>query len=60
MTRQEVLDTIKSLARSQGSYGRLYQALTTAEGDTKREVSTWLDEACKCNDVVDLIMWIEE
>ena len=38
MTREEILDLIKSLARSQGYYGRLYKAWTTCSKEDQAEM----------------------
>ena len=51
MNRNEIIDAIRSLARSQGSYGRLLDNLTD-------EALDYLEEQ-NFTDPVDLILWIE-
>ena len=52
------METIKSLASSQGLYGRLYRDLTELDEDEYDEVMTKL-ESQNFEDGVDLIMFIE-
>ena len=58
MNKQQILETIKRLAASQGYYGRLYRALMSAS-DPERDA--WLTdlEAKGFNDAVDLILYLE-
>lgn len=56
MTNTQVMDTIKTLASSQGMYGRLYEWLQEAD---KVLYDQFMEEACKCKDAVDFIMWFE-
>ncbi len=56
MDREKVLEIIESLARSQGFYGRLLEALYMADED---EANDWLDQFGDCADVVDVVMRIE-
>lgn len=53
MNRLDILSAIQRLACSQGSYGRLYQAI--------QEDATILDtlEAQKFGDVLDMVMFLE-
>ena len=51
MNRDEILNTFRSLARSQGSYGRLLDNLTD-------EALDYLEEQ-NFTDTLDLIMFIE-
>lgn len=55
MNKKEILETIKSLANSQGFYTRLYQFL-------KEESGEYLDMLEKQNfkDPIDLILYLEE
>lgn len=57
MTKQEILNSIKSLASSQGFYGRLYERLS----DNSEESSEFLDklESLNLKDSVDLVMYLE-
>ena len=52
MTREEILENVKMLARSQGYYGRLLRAI---------EDETILDtlEEQNFNDVVDMVLYLE-
>jgi len=57
MTKQEILNSIKSLASSQGFYGRLYEKLN----DNSEESDEFLDklESLNLKDSVDLVMYLE-
>lgn len=57
MKREEIMETIKSLAGSQGSYGRLYGDLMELDEDEYDEVMTKL-ESQNFKDGVDLVMFI--
>lgn len=58
MKREEIMETIKSLASSQGLYSRLYRDLMELDEDKYNEVMTEL-ESQNFKDAVDLIMFIE-
>ncbi|MCI7555078.1 MAG: hypothetical protein MST00_06575 [Tenericutes bacterium] len=58
MKREEIMETIKSLASSQGFYGRLYRDLMELDEDEYDEVMTEL-ESQNFKDGVDLVMFIE-
>ena len=58
MKREEIMETIKSLASSQGLYGRLYRDLMALDEEKYNEVMTEL-ESQNFKDGVDLIMYIE-
>lgn len=58
MKREEIIETIKSLAGSQGFYGRLYGDLMELDEDEYDEVMTKL-ESQNFKDGVDLVMFIE-
>ncbi len=55
MNKEQILNTIKKLGRSQGFYSRLYNALINGEGDD------FLNELEKQNfkDSVDLVLYLE-
>lgn len=53
MNREQILNSVKMLAQSQGSYGRLYSQLKDNE-----EALQYL-EAQQFTDVVDLILFLE-
>lgn len=57
MNRQEILNVVKSLAMSQGFYGRLYEMLTSGT----EEAESALDEMVAQNfkEPVDMVMWLE-
>lgn len=57
MNKEQILDAIRSLAASQGSYGRLYNALTN--GTEQADVFLATMEEQNFNDVVDMVMWLE-
>lgn len=57
MNKQEILNSIKSLASSQGFYGRLYEQLTDESEDSERFLSEL--EAQNFKDSVDLILYLE-
>ena len=59
MKREQILQTIRSLARSQGFYGRLLEELkqmSASEFDMYMEIL----EARKFNDEVDLVLFFEK
>ena len=58
MEREEIMEKIKSLASSQGLYGRLYRDLMELDEDEYDEVMTEL-ESQNFKDGVDLVMFIE-
>lgn len=57
MNRQEILNAVKSLAMSQGFYGRLYNALTNGTEEAEAVLQEMVDQNFK--DTVDMVMWIE-
>ena len=58
MKREEIMETIKTLASSQGLYSRLYRDLMALDEDEYNEVMTEL-ESQNFKDGIDLIMFIE-
>lgn len=58
MKREEIMETIKSLAGSQGFCGRLYRDLMKLDEDEYDEVMAEL-ESQNFKDGVDLVMFIE-
>ena len=58
MEREEIMETIKSLASSQGLYGRLYRDLMELDKDEYEQVMLEL-ESQNFKDEVDLVMFIE-
>lgn len=61
MTRKEIMKTFAMLARSQGSYTRLYNSLRELEADQPDDYDTLMIQLEEENfkDAVDLIMYVE-
>lgn len=61
MTRNEILNTIKDLAKSQGFYGRLLYNLESAESYNPEYYEAFMTELESQNfsDAVDLIIYLE-
>lgn len=61
MKREQILNTIKSLAQSQGFYGRLYMDLMYAQKNHPDEYEEAMSELESKNfhDPVDLILYLE-
>lgn len=57
MSREEILSTIKNLARSQGSYGRMYQFLTSGSEEAEDMLQDLEDQCFK--DTIDMVMYLE-
>lgn len=53
------IDTIDSLASSQGSYGRMSQAIHEAIDNDPSIIAKLNEELPKFNDSVDVVMYIE-
>lgn len=58
MKREEIIETIKELASSQGLYGRLYRELMELDKDEYDEVMTELENQ-NFKRKLDLVMFIE-
>ena len=58
MTRDDILDAIRTLARSQGFYGRLLDAICEADDDARDEFLDTLEDQ-HFNDMLDLVMFLE-
>ena len=58
MNREQILDAFRSLARSQGFYGRLLAQIDSVDEETREAFLSDL-ESRNFRDVVDLVMWIE-
>ena len=58
MNREQILDAFRSLARSQGFYGRLLEQIDSVDEETREAFLSDL-ESRKFRNVVDLVMWIE-
>lgn len=57
MNKEQILDAIRSLAASQGFYGRLYDVLTDGSEQADEFLATMEEQ--NFNDVVDMVMWLE-
>lgn len=57
MNREQILESIKSLAKSKGFYGRLYKRLTDNSEDSEIFLNVLEEQNFK--DTVDLILFIE-
>ena len=58
MNREQILDAFRSLARSQGFYGRLLEQIDSVDEETREAFLSDLENR-NFRDVVDLVMWIE-
>ena len=58
MNRDEILNILSNLAKSQGTYARLYNQLSDGSEDSEKFLT--LMESQGFNDFVDIIMWLEE
>ena len=57
MNKEQILNAIRSLAASQGFYGRLYNALTNGSEQAEEFLATMEEQ--NFGDVVDMVMWLE-
>ena len=57
MNKEQILDAIRSLAASQGFYGRLYDTLTDGSEQSDEFLATMEEQ--NFNDVFDMVMWLE-
>lgn len=57
MNKEQILNAIRSLAASQGFYGRLYDTLTDGSEQSDEFLATMEEQ--NFNDVVDMVMWLE-
>jgi hypothetical protein len=58
MNKEQILSTFRSLAMSQGFYGRLLAQINSADEETRDAFLSGL-ESHNFKDAVDLVMWIE-
>ena len=58
MNREQILDAFRSLAMSQGFYGRLLKQINDVDEETREAFLSDL-ESRNFSNVVDLVMWIE-
>ena len=61
MGRKQILDTIKDLARSQGLYGRIYQAIQELKAADKDQYEQFMNHLVNqhFSDPVDLVLFFE-
>lgn len=57
MNKEQILNSIKTMAASQGFYGRLYERLT--DGSDEANESMDMLESQNFKDIVDLVLFIE-
>ena len=57
MNKEQILDAIRSLAASQGFYGRLYDTLTDGSEQSDEFLPTM--EKQYFGDKLDMVMWLE-
>ena len=57
MNKEQILSEIRSLAASQGFYGRLYEGLTNGTEQAENALN-YLEEQ-KFADVVEMVLWLE-
>ncbi len=58
MNREQILSTFRSLAMSQGFYGRLLEQIDSVDEETRDNFLSHL-ESMNFGDPVDLVMYIE-
>ena len=58
MKREQILDTFRSLARSQGFYGRLLEAIDRLTYEEREDYLTALEEQ-NFSDALDLVLFVE-
>lgn len=57
MKKEQILAAIRSLAASQGFYGRLYEALTSGTEEAEEALDQMVEQNFK--DSLDMVMWLE-
>ena len=57
MNKEQILDAIRSLAASQGFYGRLYDTLTDGSEQSDEFLGTM--EKQNFGGMFDMVMWLE-
>lgn len=58
MGREQIIDTIKNLAKSQGFYSRLLNCINNARDEEREAFLSELEEQ-KFKDTVDLVIYLE-
>ena len=61
MTRRQILDTIKDLARSQGLYGRIYEAIQSLKEADSDQYDSFMNHLVnqQFETPVDLVLFFE-
>lgn len=61
MTRRQILDTIKDLSRSQGLYGRIYEAIMSLKESDPDQYNQFMNHLVnqQFSDPVDLVLFFE-
>ena len=57
MNKEQILDAIRSLAASQGFYGRLYDRLSDGSDSAEDFLATMEEQ--NFGDVLDMVLWLE-
>ena len=58
MNREQIMNAFRTLAKSQGFYGRLIEQIESVDEEARDAFLSDL-ESRHFNDVVELVMWIE-
>lgn len=61
MKREKIMETFRQLAKSQGSYGRLYENLKYLKTESPSDYNKYMEqlEGENFKDAVDLVIWLE-
>ena len=59
MNEEEILNTVRSLARSQGFYGRLYERIMDLKKNNPDGYQKFINCYSGCKDEVDFVMALE-
>lgn len=59
MNEEKILNTVRSLAQSQGYYGRLYESLMDLKKNSTDGYQKFIDYYSSCKDEVDFVMALE-
>jgi len=58
MNREQIMNAIRNLAQSQGSYGRMLESIENADPDAQDKIFAVL-ETQNFGDAVDLVLFLE-
>ena len=59
MDREQIMQIIRDLAKSQGFYGRLYDCIASLEAEQQDKYLTYLEEQ-NFKDTLDLVLYFEQ